>query len=259
LENFLHNAKGRLGALEKKIHEAELQKEKEARSDVALAALAEKETALNAKEKEQYSGFLKEDFFTKKDFGRLEEFYAKSWDRLSEHGKEEMSHRIWEGVRRDQYKFTDLPKVVQEKETDRAYAVLKKREIGTSRLSAIPESDRHDFINAYENGDKDQAAEILNRKSFRENMSISAPSKERADKTVTNGQAIDRAAIEKGASVEKQRTDSPSQSGAKGDLDLSSANLRLNGVKIADSQQVAAARNIPANATPLKDSSLSRV
>ena len=87
-----------------------------------------KEAALNTKEKEQYSGFLKEDFFTKKDFGRLDDFYAHTWDRLSEGGKEQMSKRIWEGVRRNEYKFTDLPKDVQEKEESRhicAYAIRR--------------------------------------------------------------------------------------------------------------------------------------
>ena len=257
-DNFLQNARGRLATLEKRIKDKTEEKESQAREQVVIAYIAEKEAALDAHEQRTYDGFLKEEYFSKEDFGRLEEFYAHAYDRLSEHGKEELSHRIWEGVRRDEYKFTDLPKVVQEKETDRAYAVLKKREVGTSKLAAIPESDRQDFISAYEAGHKEQAEKILDRKSFRENMSISAPSKERTDKAVTSGQTIDKAAVEKDTSVEKQRTDPPPQSGGKADLDLSAANLRLNGVKSADNQQAVAATNIPANATPQKDPALSR-
>ena len=91
---FLQNAKASLGLLEKKIEEAEREQRDRATNEVALVELANKERALNAQEREAYSGFLKENFFTNKDFGALEQFYAKSWDRLSEGGKNQMSHRV---------------------------------------------------------------------------------------------------------------------------------------------------------------------
>ncbi len=81
---FLHNAKARLGVLEKKIQDAEREQQEHARNEVALVVdAAQRETALNTKEKETYSGFLREDFFTKRDFARLEDFYAHTWDRDS--------------------------------------------------------------------------------------------------------------------------------------------------------------------------------
>ena len=61
---FLLNARARLGFLEKKIHEAEREQHERAQNEVALVHLANKETALNAQEKDAYSGFLKESFFT---------------------------------------------------------------------------------------------------------------------------------------------------------------------------------------------------
>ncbi len=92
---MLRNASARLGAVEKKIQELQVLQESHEREQTGVAALARKETALSAGERETYSGFLKEDFFTKKDFSRLEQFYEKTWDRLSESGKNQMSHRIW--------------------------------------------------------------------------------------------------------------------------------------------------------------------
>ena len=147
---FLMNAKARLGVLDKKIHDEEREKEQQKSNEVAIVQLAEKESALNSKEKEEYSGFLKEDFFTKKDFSRLAHFYAHSWDRLSEGGKDEMSRRIWEGVRRDEYKFTDLPKDVQEKEERQAYKLLHDSPNLSATAARIPDKDRTDFLRAYE-------------------------------------------------------------------------------------------------------------
>ena len=82
-------AKARVVTLDKKIEEAKVERAAEAQAQVAAAAaLAAKETALSAKECETYKGFLEESYFTKKDFGRLDEFYTHSYDRLSEGGKD---------------------------------------------------------------------------------------------------------------------------------------------------------------------------
>jgi hypothetical protein len=79
---FLLNAKARLGVLEKKIQDAEREERDHATNEAAIVELAQKETALSAQEKETYGGFLKKEFFTKKDFAKLEEFYTHSWERL---------------------------------------------------------------------------------------------------------------------------------------------------------------------------------
>lgn len=124
LATALRNAASRLGVVEKKIQELQAARETEMKEQTNAVAIAQNESRLNQQERSNFAGFLKEDYFTKADFGRLEEFYAKTWDRLSEHGKDEMSHRIWEGVRKGKYSFSELPPKVREKEMERAYGVL---------------------------------------------------------------------------------------------------------------------------------------
>jgi hypothetical protein len=183
LRNFVENAKARMGFVEKKIKEAQ---EKDSRGEEDAKAYlthkqeVERETALSESEKQTYDSFLREDFLTKKDFGRLDQFYSKTSDRLTESGKMEMSHRIWEGVRRDEYTFTELPKSVREKETKQAYNLLRDPSKGPESALAIPEKDRTDFIRAYESGKEEEAGKILERESFRKNMfkeTISQPIK----------------------------------------------------------------------------------
>jgi hypothetical protein len=163
--------------LEKKIKDAQEARETHEREQAAIAALAQKETALSSREKETYSGFLKEDFFTKKDFGPLEQFYEKTWDRLSKDGKDEMSHRVWEGVRKGQYTFGELPPAVREKEAKQAYRLLHDSKINVAGVDEIPEKDRQDFVRAYEAGKKDDAEKVLERESFKKAMFLGGESK----------------------------------------------------------------------------------
>lgn len=122
LVNTLENAKKRIAALEKKIEEAKVEHTAEVQAQAA-AALAAKETKLSAEERETYRGFLEEPYFTKKDFGKLDEFYIRSYDRLSEDGKEEMSKRLHEGLRRGEFKFSDLSQAIQRR--DNAHCLVK--------------------------------------------------------------------------------------------------------------------------------------
>ena len=170
LETTLDSVQKRVATLDKKIAEAKAQHEAEQKAATAAANLVVKETALNARERETYGGFLKEEFFTKKDFGKLAEFYAHTWDRLSESGKDEMSRRVWEGVRREEYRFSELPDVVREKEAARVYKRLRASSIGAEAESRIPARDRQDFMDAYEAGRSKEAEKILDRPSFRENL-----------------------------------------------------------------------------------------
>lgn len=173
LKNFLENAKARMGFVEKKIKEAQerdARVEEDAKAYLTHKQEVERETALSESEKQTYDSFLREDFFTKKDFSRLDQFYSKTWERLTESGKTEMSHRIWEGVRRDEYTFTELPKSVREKETKQAYNLLRDPSKGPESVLTIPEKDRTDFIRAYESGKEEEAGKILERESFRKNM-----------------------------------------------------------------------------------------
>lgn len=172
LSDFLVNAKKRLDFLEREIKAEE---QKAVSEKTAAVNAAQQEAALNQQEKETFSGFLQKEFFTKKDFGALEAFYSGAWDKLSEKGKEAMSHRIWEGIRKGEYHFTELPEIVREKEAKFLYDRLVKQETLSADLSEIPEADRNDFIKAYENGNAKEAYKILDRESFRDHVAIESP------------------------------------------------------------------------------------
>ena len=125
LEASLDGVKARVSTLDRKIETAKVEHAAEVQAQAAAAAvLAAKETALNAKERETYKGFLEESYFTKKDFGKLDTFYTHSYDRLSEGGKDEMSKRIDEGIRRGEFKAADLPESVQKLENARSHKHL---------------------------------------------------------------------------------------------------------------------------------------
>lgn len=115
-EQALGNAHARLEFLEKTIAEHKAEVEQHQRVQTAAAAMAAKETKLSSGERETYRGFLEESYFTKKDFGKLDEFYTHSYDRLSEGGKDEMSKRLHEGINRGEFKFSDLSEGVQERD-----------------------------------------------------------------------------------------------------------------------------------------------
>lgn len=169
LQTYLNSLKVRLGALEERQKAFEEQKER-TESLQRAAVMVERETALNAAEKEQYQGFLQKEYFTKSDFSSLEQFYSNTWDRLTEGGKAEMSHRVWEGVRREEYRFTELPETVKEKEAQRLRDALGA---GNRDLQAIPETDRRDFIDTWDAGRKKESYQVLNRPSFSKSVSVS--------------------------------------------------------------------------------------
>ena len=251
-ETFLTNARGRITVLEKKIKDSQVEREAHAREQVAISDLAQKEAALTAREKETYSGFLKEDFFTKKDFGRLEEFYKNTWDRLSEGGKDEMSHRVWEGIRRDEYKFSELPKPIQEKEAGRAYKRLHSSTIEAAVAERIPESDRNDFIRAYESGRKEEASVILERDSFKENLFRSEESSLRVHHAENRDRDNEQAAVAEkmAAAATRKKADPTPLSANNAALDMSS--FKLDGVKMVEAKSQGSSAEIPnGHAVPL--------
>jgi len=192
LNDFLNGARGRMVALEKKMKDAKEEeiREKET-ADVVVAEQkmkVERETALSSSEKETYGHFLSEEFFTKKDFGQLEKFYAHSWDRLTEGGKEEMSERVWEGIKRHEYTFDELPQVVQKDESKQLYMELTGKAKAPPGAANIPEQDKADFVHEYEAGDKKGVAKVLSRKSFSENLgSQTAVSTDTAEQKKSDG------------------------------------------------------------------------
>jgi hypothetical protein len=174
LENALNNAKARVGVLETKIKEAHEKSEGRAREDAAIAALVANETALSEQEREEYGEFLRKEYFTKRDFAGLEHFYAQTWERLSEGGKDEMSQRVWEGIRRDEYAFSELPESVRKKEAERLFGQIVSGKSEASMIEQIPSTDRDDFVGAFGSGDRQHAYKILDRESFAKNVAVKA-------------------------------------------------------------------------------------
>lgn len=165
----------RVAELDKKIKEKEERAFSEKANEAAIREAVAKETALNASEKEAYCGFLEKAFFTKQDFGALDKFYSESWDKLTDDGKAEISYRVWEGVRRGEYKFSELPEVVRKKESERLHEILSKDQREWGNLTSLPEKDRADFISAHQSGDQVRVDEVLNRDSFKNSVSTKKP------------------------------------------------------------------------------------
>lgn len=235
LENFLQNARGRVAVLDKRIKESEAAKTEHAReaAAVAVADLARKEAALTEREQESYSGFLAKGFFTKNDFASLEKFYDKTWDRLSDDGKDQMSHRFWEGIRRNEYQFNEAPSSVREKETEWAYATLVKRGRSPVQMQTIPEKDREEFIRAYEGGHRDEAERILERESFKEHMFGDLRSNALNHTRVETNREGDGKRIDLAANAESAKTTSkPKAPGGEADIDFSA--FKLDGVKLSN-------------------------
>lgn len=169
LKHFLHNAKSRMEEIRHDEVRAEVEKkEQKAKENANVAQLAEMEHNLSVEEKRQYAGFLKLDYFTKANFEGLEDFYANSWDKLSEGGKDQMSARVWEGIRRKEYTFDELPHIVKEKESERMYMQLTGKIEPSASLQNIPQQDRADFVREYEAGNEKAASRILSRPAFAE-------------------------------------------------------------------------------------------
>ena len=232
LQNSLDAARGRLFSVEKKIKDEEVEQERRAREEFAVDVRAAAESRLSDAEKVTYSGFLREEYFSKADFGRLEDFYRRTWDRLSDGGKDEMSRRIWEGIRRDEYTFGELPQVVQEKEASRAYRQLRIDSVQTSKAAGIPENDRMDFLRAYESGKTEEASKILERNSFRERMFRHPEAEAKIHSTVEVGREADGSKIERANILNAKREPPGDEPEVKTDLDLSG--LNLGGAQMAE-------------------------
>lgn len=166
LLSFVENAKGRIGAIEREAEKLASEEKAVAEQQQGIAAMVEREHALNEAEKREYAELLSRDHFTRSDFGQLEHFYSHSWDKLTDEGKDEMSHRVWEGVRQGEYQFVELPEVVKEKEAQRMEMLLQQAEWSEREFGGIAESDRSDFLTARKDGKLEESYQVLNRPSF---------------------------------------------------------------------------------------------
>lgn len=242
----LMNLQVRLANVEKRIEETEVDEKREKGEAVAVAIEreAEIEAKLNTDEKRTFSSFLREKFFTRADFGRLETFYAHTWDRLSEYGKDELSHRVWEGIRRDEYSFGELPEMVREKEAKRVYVSITKATDPDSGVSAVPEADRADFVRTYEAGKKDEAEQILQRDGFRNNLFRSTESKPVRSMQAEHRKEAEGSKIGTAISAAIAAIPSaPVEEGAKAKASLT--DIELGDVKLVDAVAEPSSHSIP--------------
>ena len=213
LENTVENAKNRLVTLDKRIEEAKVERAAEAQAQATAAAvLTAKETKLSADERAAYRGFLEESYFTKKDFGRLDEFYTHGYDRLSEGGKDQMSKRFWEGVNQGEYQFGDAPSVMQQKEAERAKEHLGLDDLNAKQVGGMPKEEQRAFADAYNSDDRTAAKQVLARNLL--------------------GRTNDRPV----ASKADRSSGKNEPSSALADIDLSAIDLK--NVQLADATQV---------------------
>ena len=187
-----------------------------------VAVLVARETALNEREKEQYAGFLQQEYFTKANFDELEQFYSNTYDRLSEEGKAQMSHRVWEGVRQQQYQFSELPDPVKEKEAQSLRDMFSGVKHMPKEINQIPSNDRSDFINAWDAGQKSAAYSVLDRSSFADHVAVSTRKVE--ESVAVESPTLDTKAVK---TTEKDNTRSDEVAEMTGDLDLSKLNVQL--------------------------------
>ena len=174
LGEFLRGARGRMEELEQDgaaLHDRDRRATERLEAGV-VAQLMAQESRLTSEERQLYGGLLAKGYFTRADFGDLDEFYGGAWDRLSDGGRAEMGHRVWEGVRRGEYDFSELPENVRRREADRLYEVLADPERTGGSLRDIPARDREEFVAALGAGDREKAEEVLGREGFTENASV---------------------------------------------------------------------------------------
>lgn len=194
--------------------EAKEDERKEQAEHAIAVSMAERELALSRSERAVYASFLECEFFTKAMFGKLDHFYTNTWDRLSEDGKSEMSRRVWEGVRRNEYEFFELPESVKSKEAERIERMLVNGEAGVDKVTS---EDKTDFLDAQGTNAK---YSVLNRKSFAEAMCHQGNSTKAENVTQHQGQL--KAHVRSGA----LNLDEPAQPAASlGNIDLDSATL----------------------------------
>lgn len=167
LRNFLSNAKSRMEEIRQdQGMDGESKKDRREREAAMAVQLAEMEHRLSAGEKQRYSGFMELEYFRKADFEELEEFYSNSWDRLSEGGKNQMSVRVWGGIRRHEYSFDELPEKMREKESERIYQQLTGAIEPSAGIRNVPPQSKADFVREYEAGNEKATTKILSGDGF---------------------------------------------------------------------------------------------
>jgi hypothetical protein len=90
-------------------------------SGEGIVALVEREKTLTESERKEYAALLKHERFSKVEFGALDRFYKRVFDKLTEGGQAEISKRVWGGIRRSETDKHDAVKnalILKEKFAD---------------------------------------------------------------------------------------------------------------------------------------------
>ena len=179
---------------------------KKAAKQLVAGYIAISESRLSVAEQRQYAEFLTKEYFTKSDFNQLEEFYSSAWERLSESGKAEMSERVWEGVRRGEYSFVELPDEVRKKEAELLYQKLVSGQELPANLKAIPEAERREFMAAVESGNQSRIDDVMSSDVFAKNVAVYPPSNDvLARKPQIEAEEVDsEAGFQKSSAVSNQ-------------------------------------------------------
>ena len=237
LASLLETAQAQLDSTrEEEQHATVGKQEREQHERAAVAHMVEREHQLNASEKEQYGRFLEQDYFTKANFVELDSFYAHSWDKLSDEGKAQMSHRVWEGIRRDEYEFDELPENVRKKEAGRLYEQFTGKIQADGSLQNIPEQDKADFVREYKAENDRGVSEVLKREIFDENVSSRTGSAKEAESVSKENQPDDQ----------KRASDKEDGEQKKTGLDV----LAMNGVILGETENVTAPSVSAASPSP---------
>ena len=164
-------AKRRLETLDREGHgllNPDNDRKKQSIEAAQIAILVLQESHLNSAEKQTYGGFLQCEYFTRSDFGKLEEFYADggAWDRLSPEGKKQMSDRFWGGIEQGEYTLDETPDNVRKKEVGQLAYYLEHPEQAPESIKRMNPKSKEEFLEARKAGNETAALEILNNRDL---------------------------------------------------------------------------------------------
>ncbi|MFN0104176.1 MAG: hypothetical protein ACKV2U_19085, partial [Bryobacteraceae bacterium] len=126
-----------------------------------------------------------------------------------------------------------------------AYRRLADTSIENSELARIPKGDRSDFVRSYGEGRREEALQILNRRSFRESMFL-GESRVIRHGDASKGKEADGNTIAEKASVQTAQQEVPKPvSSAVTMRELNLASVNLTGLKIDGESAQRAAKEIP--------------
>lgn len=131
--------------------------------DAAIAAMVAQESRLNEDEKTVYAEFLNKEYFSNKDVEKIDAFYDKTFDKLSDDGKVQIFKRIDRGIESGHLDYEKL------KPETRAKDRSAREEIGyTPPPVAVKISTRDSFVSH----DSEKQSSLLSKEEKRDEKSV---------------------------------------------------------------------------------------